>query len=373
MRCLLLVFTYLFFPLATLLANDYLEKLPQNEVHIGDYFSVGKFIEISGTVQGDVYVFGGKIFIDGKVEGDVIAFGATIEILGEITGNVRLAGGDVKIYGRVGRNMTIMSANLQCFPFAEILGNAHALANTIDLGGKFSGNVNLMGSGARVGADIVGNLKAYVGELRLTSKASVRGKVIYSSSSVVEIDQGANISGKVEEKTSTFFRPGWKKTFVFSSRLVGLLMNFLFSFVLGLIVIKFFHAKLHRSLVVLKESPWKAFGVGLLMIISVPVGCILLFVTVLGIPFALALITLAILSFYAAKILPIIWISNNLFSKFHLQKNSPFVFFLGLILFFLIRPIALLGTLMSLIFTLLGLGTAVLSRISYKGIRKKTG
>lgn len=361
----------LFSSVFILFGSNCFAQLSQENVHEGDYFSVGKVIEINHAIQGDAYVFGGKIFIDGRIEGDLIAVGGTIEVVGEVTGNVRVSGGDVKIYGKVGRNMTIMAGNLQVASFAEIQGNAHLMASSIDLNGKFLKNVTLMGSETRIGADIKGNLKAYVGHLRLTAKAIVQGKVSYSESSEVEIDQGANISGEIEKETSTFFRPDWKKTFVFSSRIIGLLMNFLFSFVLGVIIIKFFPTRLHRSLMVLQETPWKAFGVGLLVLFIIPLCVILLFITVLGIPFAIALVTLAVLSFYAAKILPIIWVSNNIFSRFRFQKNSLLVFFIGLIIFFLFKQIPILGQMISIVFMLLGLGTAVLSRIPHH-VKKKT-
>ena len=348
---------------------DDIVHLPRGKVHEGDYFTTGRSIEISGIVQGDVYLFGSQIRVDGRIEGDVIATGATVDISGEVLGNVRVIGGQVELSGIIGRNVTVIGGNIELASSAVIGRNAIFTGGMIDLAGEVRENVTLTASNVRLSGEIGGNVKAYAGQLRASSKMKIGGDLEYSSSSEALIDTGAQIEGTVTYHHSAmreFFYGRWRQKVVIGSRIAGLVMNFLFSFVIGWLFIKLFPNKLKRTLLGLKNSRWRALGMGVLVVIILPISCLLLFVTILGFPLALALVAISLLGFYAAKIFPILWVSNLVFPKMHLKKNSLFAFFLGLVGFFLLIQIPVLGALLSVLVTLLGLGSVVLGRLPKK-------
>jgi len=346
-------------------ADDFI-VLPEETVHHGDYFAAGGSIEVSGVVKGDVYVVGSQIVIDGTVEGDVIATGGSIDIAGRITGSVRLAGGQIEINGQIGRNATVMGGNIQISSSSRIDGNVVLTGGIVDLAGTIGGDLTLTASTARITGDIEKNLHAYVGKLRLSSRANIGGNLEYSSSSEAYIDQGAEIRGEVIYHPSVvqeFFRGKWRQGLVIGSRFAGIVMNFFFSFIIGLLFIKVFPKKLKGTLQYLQERPWKAFWIGFLMMIVIPMACLLLLVSILGFPFAIALVVLGLLGFFAAKVFPVIWLSNRFFPRFGLKKNSLLLFFFGLVLFFFLQQIPFFGGLISLVATFLGLGAIMLGRI----------
>ena len=343
--------------------------LPQGVVYKGDYFATGGSIEISGDVKGDVFAFGSHVVVDGKVEGDVIAAGGTIEIGGEVLGNVRIAGGQVEISGTVGRNATVMGGNVQLTGRGLIQGNAVFTGGVVEIAGRIGQKLTLTASQARFSGQVGNNIKAYVGALRLSATAEVGGDLEYTSSEEARISPDAKIKGQTTYHPSAVrqvFKGEWRKGFILGTRFVGILMNFLFSFVIGLVIIKFFPRRVKGALSLLEKRPWKAFWVGLLTTILLPLACLILFITILGFPIALALVALSLLGFYSAKTFPILYFSNRLFPKIGLKKNSLVTFFSGLVAFFIIQQAPILGSLLSLAFLFLGLGAVLLGRLPAK-------
>jgi len=343
--------------------------LPQGVVYEGDYFATGGSIEISGDVKGDVYAFGSHVVVDGKVEGDVIASGGTIEIGGEVLGSVRIAGGQVELTGTIGRNVTLMGGNIQLSERGLIKGNAVITGGVVEIAGRVGKNLTLTASRARVSGSVGKNIKAYIGSLRLSSRAEVGGDLEYSSSEEANISPGSEIKGGTIYHPSAvrqIFKGEWRKGFILGTRFVGILMNFLFSFVIGLVIIKFFPRRVKGALTLLEKRPWKAFWVGILTTILLPIACLILFITILGFPIALALVALSLLGFYSAKTFPVLYFANRIFPKIGLKKNSLMTFFSGLVAFFILQQAPVLGTLLSLAFLFLGLGAVLLGRLPSK-------
>ncbi|NGX47952.1 MAG: hypothetical protein K1000chlam3_01337 [Chlamydiae bacterium] len=339
--------------------------LPEEQVHEGDYFAAGGIIEVSGIVKGDVYAFGTQILVDGHVFGSVIATGGSVEISGIVEGNARLAGGQISINGTIGRNVTAAAGNIQLVSKAIVGGNAVFTGGIIDIAGDIKGDLTLSASNARLLGDVGRNVHAYTGKLRVGSKADIGGNLDYSSSEKAFIDPGARIEGKITYKPSVItqvFKGKWRQGVILGSRLMRILMSVVFSFVIGVIFCKLFPKKLARTLKTLGATPWKSFWTGLLILILLPIACIILFITILGFPIGIALLAFSVLGFYAAKIIPIFWVSNAVFHK----PNSLLGLAIVLIAFFLIAQIPILGPLLSMVFTLIGLGALTLSRMPKK-------
>ncbi|NGX38372.1 MAG: hypothetical protein K1000chlam2_01545 [Chlamydiae bacterium] len=284
------------------------------EVHRGNYTAASESVRITGVVTGNVYVIGSKITVEGQINGNLIAFGAMIDIPGEVRGNARLIGGQVEIGGTIG-----------------------------------------------------GNVKAYTGQLNLDSQATIKGNLTYSSPEQAQIDPGATIDGKVTYNPfQGVFKGKWKKTFFLGARLTGLLMNFLFSFVIGWIFLKVFPQRTKKAVEILRKTPWKAFWIGLITVILIPIACLVLFITILGFPLGLALLAFSLLGFYTAKIFPILWAANACFPKLRLKKHMLLILALGLIVFFILTQIPFVGGILSLAFTFFGLGAILLARLPAK-------
>lgn len=339
--------------------------LQAEEVHEGDYFVTGGDVEINMVVKGDVFAAGSQVIVKGRVEGDVVAAGGTLQIDGDVLGNVRTIGGQVILNGTIGKNLTALGGTLRLNQRSLVKGNAVFTGGEATLAGRVEGRVSLNCSSAEINGKIGQGLKGNVGELRIGPQGEISGDVEYDSGSEVKIDPAAKIEGQVIYHPSHFNRflgGEWKQKVIVGSKLLVISMNLLFSFVFGVLYIKLFPQGFHNALKFLKKRPWTSAGIGLLTLILLPILCLLLLVSVLGFPIGLALIAFSLLTFYTAKVLPIVWITHAVFPKMGIYWGL----FLGLVLFFILLQIPFLGGLLSFIFILLGLGAAVMCRGSQK-------
>lgn len=348
--------------------------LPKNVVHRGDYTISGKNIEISGIVEGDVLAFGSQIFIDGEVKGDVLVAGGNVRVSGNVWQNVRLIGGQAILSGSIGRNVTLVSGNTEFSSSSRVGGNVLAVAGNLELDGSIGGNAKVFASNLRVSNAIAGTLKAYAAQLRLTSKADIARNFEYWSNTIALIDPSARIRGEIVHHPSFLYQLTHSKFFKsikFGSKFVAVIMNFLYSFVTGILLMYFFYPKLNRSLDMLSNRPIESFIYGLLVLILLPLICLMLIMTILGVPFGLTLLAVNVVGFYTAKIVSILWVVRRVFSRWKYERHKKLYFSLGLVAYFMILSIPYAGALVSLIAMVFGIGAVVLGGLEKKVARKR--
>ena len=348
--------------------------LPRKTVLDNDYFANGKIVEISGTVNGDVYVFGAQVFIDGKVNGDVLVAGGNIEISGNVSGNIRLIGGQALISGQIGGNVTAVAGTIAFTPSADIGKNIIALSGNVDLSAKVTGNARIYASNLRISNAILGNIVAYVGQMRVTSKGEVGGRLEYWSNTTAFIDPEARLAKGIDHHPSFFYgvvHGKFFKSLKIGSKFAALVMNFLYSLLIGFIFISYFKDRIHRSLSAINHKPFQSIITGIVLILLLPLAFLVLLMTVVGAPFALTLLALNIISFYTAKIISILWISEHIFSRFAYRKRIKLYFTLSLIIYFILTLIPYFGFLVSLFALFLGLGGVVVGKIEETPAKKR--
>jgi hypothetical protein len=339
--------------------------LPSGAVHNGDYFASGDSVEISGRVNGDVYLFAEQAIIDGVVNGDLLCCGGSIDISGKIMHNCRILGGQVLVSGEVGKNVTVAAGNLQLLSSAAIDGNLVVVAGNVDLSAKIGSDATVLASNLRVSSQINNDLQSYVGQMRVTSRAVIGGNLDYRSNNPAWIEPGAMIRGQTVYHPSfvhKLVKGTWIQSLLVGSKILATLMNFIYTCVIGIILIKIFPKNLESALYELKKHSLKSLSYGLMLLILLPLASLLMLMTILGIPFALTLIALNIIGFYTAKVYCIFWASNWIFGKLKMKANRFPSYFLGLIIYFCLTPIPIFGTILTFAFMLLGLGAGVLSQ-----------
>jgi len=339
--------------------------LEEGHVVKGDYFATGSSVEISGTVDGDAYVAAGQVIIDGVIKGDLLILCGGAEISGEVLGNIRVLGGQVTVSGNVERSATLIAGNVQLSPLSEINGNVVMAAGNADTLGKINGNAKILASNVRFSSHVNGNVTAYVGEIRVTSKGFIGGTLDYRSNDPAWIDDRAQIKGSVQYHPSILHSLvdwPWLKGIIIGSKILGLVMNFLFAMAFGWVLIRMFPSKLSRTIDVLDTKTFSCFRAGVAVLIVLPLLALLLLITILGAPFALALIALNILGFYTAKIFFILWITTRSFHKWHIKRSQMATLALGLLAYYAIVMIPYVGGVVSWAAMLLGMGAIVLAQ-----------
>lgn len=338
--------------------------LPAGTVHEGDFFAFGDSVEISGTVNGDVYLLANQVVIDGVVNGDVLAAAGSLEISGKVTHNVRCISGQLLVNGQIGNNVTSLSGNIQLLPSSSVAGNLVIVAGNVDLSSRIASEVVVVASNVRISGFLGGLLKAYVGHLRVTSRAEIMGNIEYRSSAPAWIDPAAQVKGQVLYHPSLvheLVQGSWLHKLLVGSKIVTLLMNLVYTLVVGLILLKIFPKNLEAALHALQEHPWKSFSYGVMLLILLPLVSLILLMTILGVPFALTLIAANIIGFYTAKIYSIVWVSNRWLTHIKLKANRFPILCVGVLCYFILSEIPIIGGLIAFAAMLFGLGAGVMA------------
>jgi cytoskeletal protein CcmA (bactofilin family) len=350
--------------------EEELVTLPRHAVHKGDYFAYGKGVEISGTVTGDLYVFGAQVYIDGRIEGDVMVAGGSVTLTGEAVQDVRVAAGQIMLSGDIGGNATLVGGNLELFPSSHIAGSLVALAGTADIGTEIGGNLRVNASNVRLSGAVEGNVSAFTGQLRLTPKASIGGQLEYWSNKLATIAPEAHIGETVHHPSVFYnlFQGSFFKRLKLGSRLATLLMNFCYSLIVGLILIRFFPQNIARAVAAIDRRPLYALLTGIVIVIVLPIAFLILLITILGAPFALTLLALNVIGLYTAKVITIFYVMSAILRKVDFRRHIRLYFLIGLTAYFVLVLIPVIGTLVSMAAALVGLGGIILGKMPQKQI-----
>jgi hypothetical protein len=136
-------------------------------------------------------------------------------------------------------------------------------------------------------------------------------------------------------------------------------MNFLYSLAIGYLLLRLFPRNLQSALISLRQQTWRCLSTGLITLIILPLCCLLLLMTVLGVPFALTLIALNIVGLYTAKVYFIFWGSDWLTTKIKWKIHRLAAFALVLLAYLIISFSPGVGKICSLTAMVFGLGAAV--------------
>jgi cytoskeletal protein CcmA (bactofilin family) len=368
MRHFFLKVLLFFIPLSLFAAgsvqNDVI-LIEEGQVFHGDYFAAGSSVEISGDIHGDAYIAAGQMIIDGTIYGDLLILCGGADITGHVMGNVRVLGGQVNISGRVDKNATVIAGNVQLAPSGRIGGNVVVAAGNADLSGVVEKNARLLCFNMRYSSHINGDVSAYAGEIKVTSKGYIGGALTYRSNDPASIDPRAVIKGSIVYHPSLIHNLTelpWLKGIIIGSKILAVVMNFLFTIAFGWVLIRLFPSKLSKTIEVLNHRPISCIFAGVVMLVILPLLCVLLLITVLGAPFALALLALNILGFYTAKIFVILWLTSKGLHKIHIHIGKLPSLSIGLLLYYAASAIPFAGFMMTIVFVLLGVGAIVLAQ-----------
>jgi cytoskeletal protein CcmA (bactofilin family) len=334
--------------------------VPASQVVEGDYFAFGETVEISGTINGDLYASGGQVIIDGRVNGDVLIAGGRVSLSGTVSQDVRAAGGQIAITGNVGRNLTVAGGNVEIASSAVVSGGVVAAGGSVDLAAPVGGAAKIAAGTLIIANRIAGDVEAAVGTLRIASKAEIGGNVSYWSGQEAVVSEGARINGKIVRNIAPE-RPRILPA-AFFAWLVFVAINFVCTWILGLLSARFL-PRYHQSVITtLRERPWASLGIGFIAAVVVPVVCALLFATVLAIPLALILLFAFFILLYWSRIYAIGRIGELILARLRPASSRASAFVLGLFVYYILAVIPVVGWFVVPLVVLFGLGSELIAR-----------
>ncbi len=350
--------------------------LPKYSTVDKDYFATGGTVNLNGNVNGDAYLAGGNVTVDGNIYGDLIAAGGNIIVSGNTQGNVRVLGGNVTISGRVGKNLTVAGGSANITNTANIAGSLVSGSGELTVSAPIGKGATLDGGDVNILNTVGGEVFSNTSKIMLGPQSQIYGNLTYSKGTVIDLQKGALIKGKMIANPPIIPPASAVKGAIDSFvQKVGMglrLVDLASALIIALLLAKFTPNYLDKTVKILTKRPLYSFGVGILVLIGIPILSLVLLLTVIGIPIALILLGILIILSYLSKIFISLLVGQKVLETFKAKSGRGLAILLGLAIYSLVSQIPFLGNAVVFFSLVAGLGAQAVERFAlYKEVRSR--
>lgn len=292
-------------------------------------------IEDGETVE-DVTATGGDVVVRGTVDGDLRAYGGDVHIAegGEVTGIVRAYGGDVRIDGTVQQNVLVYAASTTLGENGTVERSFGAVGSDVTIAGTVGADANVVASSITLAesATVDGNLN-YYGDLQ---------------------DRGGTVEGAIQNADDLALGPPTEAILVTFTAFM-LVADLL----LGAILLRLAPGFADAAVETVVEIPLRTLGVGLAAAIGATLAIVILTITILGLPFAVALLMLVVVLSWFARVYGQYTVAAAVFERAGVE-NRYLALVVGVVGVTLLTLVPYVGGVIAALVYLLGAGIVVL-------------
>lgn len=366
-KFLLTLLLLILLPLEISLATKFKAKdnifIAEFETIADDLFLGGNNIKVDGTVEGDLITGSRTLIQTGKVLGSVISVGQNLDFLGEVEGSVRSLAQNTNISGRVKRNVMNFGADLNIRHTGRVEGDVVALGNELTVDGEIGRGLRAAVGTVVISGTINGGASIKAHSITLMPTARIIGDFKYKSEKQAKIESGAQITGETEWVK---IKPDEKKKkgFFNTTNVVIKSLLVLACIVTGVFLILISRRYVQTAQKHVFDSFLKSLGLGLILVICIPVAVVALLITLIGIPLGLIALFAYLVLFYISKILVGIALGHKILTGFAKDKEAPlgWSLIIGVIILTILTNIPYIGWLIYILVVLTGFGAAILAR-----------
>jgi cytoskeletal protein CcmA (bactofilin family) len=338
--------------------------IPAGTTVADDLYAGAGSVHVDGTIAGSLIAAAGTVDVTGTVERDVMVTGGTVTISGPVMGSVRVAGGNLRLSGSVAEDVVAAGGTLDVAPGTTIGRDLIVAGGTATVAGQVGRDLTAGAGTLDLRGHVVRNVKADVTNLHLESGASVGGNVDYASDNVARIDSGATVAGTVTHSPANFTRQPTATQRALDT-FIGWLRLVVGLFVLGLLVVLPFGAFSRRAIDVVGREPLASLGLGLAVLVGVPIVALIVFVLGLlagGWPLALAALALLAIATAVGYVLAALFLGRAAFRLLGQPEAHLLLGLLvGLVVLTALGLIPFVGGLIDLAATVVGLGALTIT------------
>lgn len=254
--------------------------------------------------------------------------------------------------GAVGQNLQIYAQAAQLTTNAVVAGDILLLGNTLVCEGKVGGDAWLMGHEITLSGTYGGRVRVSAETLRVSPGTRIASDFVYTTPTPFAIPPGVEIGGQARAVVPAAAR---QRTFGERMRLHGFL--FLGALLVGMPFVGLFPATAGASVRAIRRNPWRCLFTGLVTLLFGPFLLVVVGLTIIGLPLALAGGMLWLLILYLSHIVIALLLGHWLVGRRSPVQTAGSVFLsLGAGLFvlyfasalprvadFLAMPVAVLG------------------------------
>ncbi len=241
----------------------------------GDVYATGGNLEVSGTVKGDAALAGGSVDVRGPVEGDLAAVGGSIVVAAPVGDDARLFGGSIAVRAPVADDLLAFGGSVSLGQGAMVGGDFVASGGSVRVDGVVEGNASISAGETVIAGVIKGDVELE-GEVTLKSTARIEGDLRYTSVREVRLEPGAQVLGATSREVPTvgllWLNPQVSTGVLALKAVIHQLQWFLGVMAVGLLLLWAAPATYVAAADTLRRSPWKSLGVGVLLLVAIPIG-----------------------------------------------------------------------------------------------------
>ncbi|MBS1687576.1 MAG: polymer-forming cytoskeletal protein [Bacteroidetes bacterium] len=282
------------------------------------YISAGS-ITINAPVRGDLVVAGGTVIINDSVTDDIMAIGGTITINGYTGGDVRTGGGEIFIKKNIGGDLVIGGGRIHIENGATINGGLLAGSGEIEMNGIVKGDMKAGSGTFKMNGTAMHNMDCRAGDIFING--TINGNAVLAAQNInigptAAFQQNVRYwsrskqlaFGNTIKNGEAIYDPNLeiksgRWAYIGSSTVLGLLWYLGTVFIFILLVQYFFGKTIADAGAIAFAKSLKSVGYGLLFIVLVPIGVVLMMVTIVGIPLAILIVILYAMLLLLANII----------------------------------------------------------------------
>jgi len=335
-----------------------LVNIPASETVDDNLFVAGETVVIDGTINGDLFAFARQVIVHGAVKGNIITGAQSVEIDGDVGGSIITGGQTIQVNSKVSHNVAAFGQSVTLGKDSTVDGDAGTFGNETHLNGSVAHSYYVFGLGDVAGS--VGRSMTFRGgTLTLLPTARIAGDLTahVQKAEAVHISPGAMIGGRQSIELE-MPRPSRYRTFGFY---FGQVIRMAAAFVTGIILLLLFPS-LRRMNFSDALTVAKSGGIGLLLLIAMPIAAIIVMITWVGIPLGMIGIVAWLLGLYLAKILVANFVGRTLLlSDMDRMSSVVLSLLLGLLLVFIAINLPYIGWLIHFLLVIIGFGALILT------------
>ncbi len=322
----------------------------------GDLVIANVQVMVRDSVAGDVMVAGSAVTFAGEAGGDVLSAGGNQRLGGTAMGSLRAAGGQVRVDMDVGRNATLAGGLVVLGPDSRVAGNAYLVGGSVLVRGSVDQLVRIGARDAVIDGTVAGDVLVESGTLRLGPGAAIEGDLRYRLGRGEELvlEEGAHVGGEILPLST---RPGaWARWALRVVRVLGFLLA-------GLVVVLLLPRLTLAAERRLGTRPLASLGLGIGLLVLVPLLLVVLAVTIVGLPLAGVVLAMAGVAAYLAPLIPALWLGRVLLSGSSRPERGELAmaFLAGGVILALLALVPYAGPVVRIIGTMIGLGALVIA------------
>jgi hypothetical protein len=259
-------------------------------------YAAGGTVDVLGDLERDLVAAGGSVNVLGRVQRDVVVAGGSVTLTGRVGDDVRVAGGIVTIGSDVGGEVVAAGGTVILAPEAGVAGRAWLAGRRVEVGGRVGRGLKVAAQTARISGQVQGDLHIVGRRIEIGPTARITGNLVYTSPQDATIAPTARIGGTVRHTRSDLAaRARRVGRLVLGIGRVVILLGLTLAGLVLLLVFPNFTFSAERTIA---QEPWTSLGLGVALLVGVPLGAMLLMISLVGLP-----IGLTILAAYAVSLL----------------------------------------------------------------------